>query len=230
MYSVSLRTVRNGARCPTTKVARTKTRPARHIGKSADAPPRMLNQAMTVMLSGLGDSAPAMGDRKAAFVDGVLNWMSHQMAIANGIPNATAIDRRTMSSVPADVPGGMGTARIARRLKTKIAARKPAKIRIDVRAHERRRKSPTEVQMPMPASATNIAAVVITKGAPGGGWDCGVSMNSDATTSTAMSSANNTSENCHYRTRGDADRSAHAIIYFFIDYSVCMIAWRLLVA
>ncbi len=43
------------------------------IAKRQDATPRMLTQPMIVMLSGLGDAGPAMGDAKAAFVDGVLN-------------------------------------------------------------------------------------------------------------------------------------------------------------
>ena len=64
--------------------------------------------------------------------------------------------------MPAVVSGGRGTAVVITRVKMENAARKPAKTRIDVRAHERRRKSPTEVQMPMPASATNITAPAIT--------------------------------------------------------------------
>jgi hypothetical protein len=48
------------------------------------------------------------------------------------------------------------------RLKMQPAARKLAKTRIDVRAQGRRRKSPTEVQMPRTASATNIRAPAIT--------------------------------------------------------------------
>ena len=65
--------------------------------------------------------------------------------------------------MPADkTSGGMGTAMVMIRLKMEIAARKPAKIMIDVRDQERRRKSPTDVQMPMPANAANITAPATT--------------------------------------------------------------------
>jgi hypothetical protein len=63
------------------------------IGKRQNAPPAMLVQAMIVMLSGLGDAASAMGEAKAAFVDCVLNCMSHHTPTTNGIPNSTAIVR-----------------------------------------------------------------------------------------------------------------------------------------
>src|ERR1700674_5810196 len=115
--------------------------------------------------------------------------MSHQTAIANGTPNITAITRRKVCCVPAVTSGGMGTAMVISRLKMEPAARKPAKTRIDMRAQERRRKSPTEVQMPMPASAANIAAPAITNCALLGGWGFAVSMNRDAVESTASSSA-----------------------------------------
>ena len=103
------------------------------------------------------------------------------------------------------------------RLKREPAARNPAKTRIDVRAHERRRKSPTEVQMPMPANATNITAPAITNCALLGGLDCGVSMNRDATESTASSSVKMLPRIATMALAMTPTGLLMRIIYFFIE-------------
>ena len=141
------------------------------------------------------------------------------MAIANGMPNVTAIDPRTRFSESLDVPGGIGMTVITSRLKVKVAARKPAKIRIDMRAHGRSRKSPTEVQLPMPANTRNIAAVVITSGALLGGWGCVVSINGDVTTSTARNSANRLPRIATIALTVTPTGLLMGIIYFFSDFS-----------
>jgi hypothetical protein len=114
-------------------------------------------QAMTVMLSGLEDATSGRGDAKAAFVDGVLNWKSHQMEIAKGMENANTIPWRMVRSAVEGTSGGIGMILLTSKAMMHHAAVKPAKIRIVVRAHDRRRKSPTEVQMPKQASAAIIA-------------------------------------------------------------------------
>ena len=124
-------------------------------------PPTMAVHPMIEMLSGLGDAGPVAPEAKAAFVDFALNWMSHQTAIANGIPNISAMLLRKVCLVPAVISGGMRTTIVASRVRADHAPRKPAKIRMDVRAQERRRKTPIAVQIPRAASAAVIAAAAI---------------------------------------------------------------------
>jgi hypothetical protein len=141
------------------------------------------------MLIGLGDAAPAIDDAKAAFVEGALNCMSHQTPITNGIANITAIVRRAVCRVLAENSGGKGTAMVKRRQKRQPTTTKPAKMRIDVRAHDRRRNSPTEVHIPMTANAAHIAAAAITNWGALGGCGCVVTKERDAIERTANSSA-----------------------------------------
>ena len=110
--------------------------------------------------------------------------MSHQTPIATGMPNITVMIRRKFSANS----GGMGTAMLISRLKMQLTTRKPAKIRIDVRAHDRSRISPTEVQTPMTAKAAHIAAPAITNWGVLGGCGRGATVNSDAIARTANSS------------------------------------------
>jgi hypothetical protein len=82
----------------------------------------------------------------------------------------------------------MGMAIVSSRLNKEVAARKPAKITIDVRAHERMRKSPTAVQMPRAPSRVIITALTMTNCALLGGWGFVVSMKRDPIESAASSS------------------------------------------
>ena len=87
--------------------------------------------------------------------------MSHQTAIANGTPNMSVTVRRKFRAVSAENPGGVGMAMVPSRAKNEPNAAKPAKIRIDVRAHGWSRKSPTDVTMPTTANAAIMSPPAI---------------------------------------------------------------------
>src|SRR3954467_7395396 len=122
------------------------------MGNTNERPPMIITQAITVMLIGLEEGTPST-EANADFADRVLNCNSHQTPIANGTANTSDVPTRRPVLVFASRSGGIGIRRNTSTPKRQATARKPAKMRIAVRAHGRSRKTPTDVQMPKIAAA-----------------------------------------------------------------------------
>src|SRR3954471_3081833 len=116
--------------------------------------------------------------------------MSHHAAIARSPLKTAAVTRRMVDAVAALVSGGNGIDVSVSKTKKQPSARKPAKIRIETRAHGRRRISPTPVQIPRTPEAAIIKkpAIAVGTAAPGGRADDGA-MKSAATPAAGTSSA-----------------------------------------
>src|SRR2546423_941143 len=144
--------------------------------------------------------------------------MSHHTPMASGIPNVAAAIWRKERALPAVNSAGTGTNIAIPRPNIEPATRKPAKIRIDMRAHGRRRKSPTAVQTPIPPNVAYIATPPITNCAPVDGSGGVNPINRPATTLNASSSMIVLPRIATIAAAITPTGLVMLIMYFFIDF------------